>query len=334
MVYNSAILALPSIKGSLNAMKHRYAIFSLLVALMLLVSASPATAQAETCDTPVFNTVVTVGMIADIVKNIGGNCVSVEQLMGAGVDPHLYRASEGDVLKLLEADIVFYGGLHLEGRMADIFHEMAKTQATIGVADAIPEDQLLTEPVYHQTDPHVWMDAELWMYAAGSVRDTLVQLDPAHEAYYRDNADAYLETLTELDTYAREQIARVPADQRVLVTAHDAFQYFGRAYGIEVFAPQGITTTAEAGIEDIRQTIDLITERHIPAVFVESSVPPDVVEAIVEGVRARGAEVQIGGNLYSDSMGADGTPDGSYVGMIRHNVDTIVSALLGETTPE
>jgi manganese/zinc/iron transport system substrate-binding protein len=309
---------------------HRYAITSLLLVFVLLLAAFSTTAQAETCDTPVFNTVVTVGMIADIVKNVGGNCVTVEQLMGAGVDPHLYRASEGDVLTLLEADIVFYGGLHLEGRMADIFHEMAKTQPTIGVSEAIPEDRLLTEPVFHQTDPHVWMDAQLWMYAAGAVRDTLVQLDPAHEAYYHENADAYLEQLTELDTYVREQIGRVPAEQRVLVTAHDAFQYYGRAYGIEVFAPQGITTTAEAGIEDIRQTIDLITERHIPAVFVESSVPPDVVEAIVEGTRARGQDVQIGGNLYSDAMGADGTPEGTYVGMIRHNTDTIVSALLGE----
>lgn len=315
-------------------MKHKRPLTGILILLVLLSGAFGASGQAVGCETPVMNTVTTIGMIADIVKNIGGSCVTVEQLMGAGVDPHLYRASEGDVLTLLEADIVFYGGLHLEARLTDVFEAMAKTQPTVAITSDIPADQLLTETTYNQTDPHVWMDVELWATASTTVRDTLVELDPAHTDYYTQNAESYLAELDALDAYIHEQIARVPQEQRVLVTAHDAFQYFGHAYGIEVFAPQGITTTAEAGIEDIRRTIDLITERNIPAVFVESSVPPDVVEAIIEGARARGHDVQIGGQLFSDSMGDAGTPEGTYTGMIRHNVDTIVAALLGEPTHE
>jgi manganese/zinc/iron transport system substrate-binding protein len=173
------------------------------------------------------------------------------------------------------------------------------------------------------------MDVELWMYATGTVRDALIELDPTSSELYRANADAYLVELEKLDRYAQEQINRVPQQQRVLITAHDAFQYFSRAYNIEVFAPQGITTESEAGVEDIRRTIGLAVSRNIPAIFVESSVPPDIVEAIIEGAEARGHTITIGGSLYSDAMGSPGTPEGTYIGMIRHNVDTIVAALLG-----
>jgi manganese/zinc/iron transport system substrate-binding protein len=175
------------------------------------------------------------------------------------------------------------------------------------------------------------MDVERWSYTVGAVRDSLSSYDPAHSDFYAANAEAYLAQLQALDQYIHDQMARVPAEQRVLITAHDAFQYYGNAYDIEVFAPQGITTSTEAGVEDIRRTIDLIVSRNIPAVFVESSVPPDVVEAIVAGAEARGQTLRIGGSLYSDAMGATGTPDGTYIGMIRHNTDTIVSALLNET---
>jgi len=276
------------------------------------------------------NVVTTVGMIADLVSNIGGEHVEVVQLMGPGVDPHLYTATESDVNKLLDAQIVFYGGLDLEARMVEIFEQMAKDRPAIPVGEAVPEDERLTKPDSNLTDPHIWMDVQLWMLAAGGVRDELSKFDPANESTYTANAEAYLERLSALDEYAREQIERIPEQQRVLVTAHDACQYFGRAYGIEVFAPQGISTATEAGVDDIRRVVDLVVERQIPALFVESSVSPDTVEAIQQGAQARGQEVTIGGQLYSDSMGEPGTPDGTYEGMIRHNVDTIVAALLGE----
>lgn len=272
--------------------------------------------------------VATTGMIADIVRNVGGERISVTQLMGAGVDPHLYTATESDVSTLTEANIIFYNGLFLEARMAEVLEQMSGRMMTVAVGDAAPEDELLADPQYEgQPDPHIWMDVSLWMQATERVRDALIELDPEGEAVYRENTEAYLAELEELDRYVQEQINTVPEQQRVLVTAHDAFSYFGEAYGIDVFAPQGISTESEAGVEDIRQTIDVLVEREIPAIFVESSVPPDVIEAIVEGARARGHDVSIGGELFSDAMGRLGTPEGTYVGMIRHNVDTIVSAL-------
>jgi manganese/zinc/iron transport system substrate-binding protein len=310
----------------------------LITPFALALGVGTAAAQATTpCDTPAINAVATTGMVADIVRNVGQDCVQVTQLMGPGVDPHLYRASEGDVLTLLDADVVFYSGLHLEARLAEIFERMNGLIPTVAVGERIPEEERLTEPVYNQTDPHAWMNVALWAYTIDAIHDELVALDPANEAFYSANAEAYHEQLAELDAYVQEQIDRIPEEQRVLVTAHDAFQYFGHGYNIEVFAPQGITTATEAGVNDIRRTIELLVTRNIPAVFVESSVPPDIVEAIVAGAEAQGHEVSIGGNLFSDAMGNDGTVEGTYIGMIRHNVDTIVSALLGqmaEATPE
>ncbi len=272
----------------------------------------------------------TTGMIADVVKNVGGEHVDVIQLMGAGVDPHLYSAKESDVVALVRADIIFYNGIHLEARMAEVLERIADSRLTVAVGEAVPEDRLLHAPGFPQGDPHIWMDVELWMLVAERIRDTLVEFDPGCAAAYQTNADAYLAQLRGLDQYIQEQIQRIPEEQRVLVTAHDAFQYYGHAYGIEVFAPQGITTQAEAGVEDIRRTIDLLADRQIPAIFVETSVPPDVVEAIIAGAEARGRDVRIGGSLYSDAMGDPRTPDGTYIGMIKHNTDTIVSAMLGE----
>lgn len=301
-------------------------LFMLLLILTLLASAAFVGAQ----DAPI-NIVATTGMIADIVKNIGGEHVEVHQLMGPGVDPHLYRATDSDVDLLLDAEVIFYNGINLEARLTDIFEQIGEERPVVAVGEAIPEERLLTSTQYDAPDPHVWMDVELWMIAAEAVRDTLIEFDPANEADYTANAETYLEALAELDAYVQEQIDRVPEEQRVLVTAHDAFQYFGHAYGMEVFAPQGISTETEAGIADIRRTIALIQERQIPAIFVETSVPPDVVEAIIAGVEDAGQTLEIGGSLYSDAMGEPDTDEGTYIGMIRHNVDTIVSALLGET---
>lgn len=307
----------------------RTASLVLLFGAVLLAACGSNTAAQE--DAPI-NAVTTVGMIADAVKNVGGDYVQVTQLMGPGIDPHLYTATESDVDTLLNADMIFYGGINLEARMTDVFEQISSSKPVIAVGDAVPPERILTEVVYNAPDPHIWMDVELWMIAAEKVRDELIAFDVAHAGTYWENAQAYIASLEELDQYVQDRINRVPTQQRVLVTAHDAFQYFSKAYGIEVFAPQGITTQAEAGVEDIRRTINLIVDRQIPAIFVESSVPPDVVEAIVEGARAQGHEVNIGGLLFSDAMGEAGTEEGTYVGMIRHNVDTIVSALLGETT--
>lgn len=296
------------------------------IPLVLLAGCAADSGSGEIGDGPI-QAVATIQMIGDIVTHVGGDHVEVTSLMGPGVDPHLYVATEGDVSTLIEADIIFYNGLNLEARMADVLEEIGETRATTAVGEGIAAERILTHPGYDAPDPHIWMDVELWMAATESVRDALIELDPANEADYRANADAYLAELRELDEYATERIGSIPEQQRVLITAHDAFQYFGQAYGIEVFAPQGITTEAEAGVEDIRRIIELSVERDIPAIFVESSVPPDVVEAIIEGAAARDHTLEIGGSLYSDAMGAAGTEDGTYLGMIRHNVDTIADAL-------
>ncbi len=306
------------------------AALAILAALALAACQTTLAADDPPGERPV-RAVATTGMIADIVRNVGGERVEVTQLMGAGVDPHLYAATEGDVLTLSEADIIFYNGLNLEARMGEVFARMGGTQAVVAVGESVPESERLADPRYEgQPDPHVWMNVQHWMKATDAVRDALIALDPAGEETYQANAGAYRAELESLDAYAEEAIQRIPADQRVLVTAHDAFQYYGQRYGIEVFAPQGISTQSEAGVEDIRQTIRLMVSRRIPAIFVETSVPPDVVEAIIEGARADGHTVEIGGELFSDAMGEPGTPEGTYVGMIQHNTDVIVGALAGE----
>lgn len=307
----------------------RAAVMALTV-FMLLVLPADAQSSVEECAAPEINVLATVGMIADVAANIGGTCVEVRALMGPGVDPHLYSATERDVEYLFDADVIFYGGLHLEARMIDVFEQVREGlhKPVVAVSERVPEELRLSADDY--PDPHVWMDVSLWMSAAEEIRDTLVTYYPAYADYFRANTDAYLAQMSELDQYVRDQIARIPEEQRLLVTAHDAFQYFSRAYGIEVYAPQGISTQAEVGVQDIRDTIRLLVERRIPAIFVETSVSPDVIEAIIAGAEAQGHAVTIGGSLFSDAMGDAGTPEGTYLGMIRANTDTIVSGLLGE----
>ena len=271
---------------------------------------------------------VTTGMIADAVRNVGGNHVRVVALMGPGVDPHLYKATQGDLAKLREANIIFYNGLHLEGRMGEVFRTMAERLPTIAVAESIPKELLRQPPEFEGNyDPHVWFDVNLWIYVVQKIRDVLSEQDPAHRADYAANAAAYLEQLKQLDTYIREQIAKIPEPQRLLVTAHDAFGYFGRAYGIEVMGIQGISTASDYGLQDLNQLAEILANRKVKAVFVETSVSPRSVEALVEGTRAKGHDIKIGGKLYSDALGEEGTPEGTYIGMVRHNVDTIVKAL-------
>jgi manganese/zinc/iron transport system substrate-binding protein len=272
--------------------------------------------------------VTTTGMINDIVQNVGGVLVASQALMGSGVDPHLYKASEGDMRRLASADVIFYNGLHLEAKMADVLEKMNRRVRTVAVAEVAPQERLLSPPEFAGAhDPHVWMDVSLWMLAVTQVRDTLSELAPAHATEFETNADRYLLELSALNDTIRPRLATIPEAQRVLVTAHDAFGYFGRAYDIEVRGLQGISTISEAGTSDVQELAYFIAERRIPAIFIESSVSPRAIEAVQAAVAARGFTVHIGGELFSDAMGNPGTAEGTYLGMIRHNVDTIVSAL-------
>ena len=282
-----------------------------------------------------YQVVCTVGMITDIVRNVAGDYAQVEGIIGEGVDPHLYKPTRGDVVKLSQADIVFYNGLLLEGKMTDVLVRVATTGKPVkAVTEAILGDSdyiLAKDDGSEHTDPHVWMDVGGWLRAVPVVAETLADFDPVHADDYRANAAAYVEKLEALDAYAKRAMATIPEGQRVLVTAHDAFQYLGRAYGIEVRGIQGVSTESEAGVRDLEDLVDFIVERAIPAVFVETSVADKNVRALVEGARARSHKVDVGGSLYSDAMGAAGTYDGTYIGMIDHNMRTIVNALGGST---
>lgn len=318
-------------------MKLSKKIISLLVITifaLLLQGCAAGSAQASDLDFTrrQIRVVATTGMIADIVQNVGGDRVAVTALMGPGVDPHLYKASEGDLHLLEKADVIFYNGLHLEAGMERIFAHMAKWKRIVAVTTEI--DRALLIPTGDSSgnyDPHIWFDVQLWMLAVEPVRDTLAAMDPAAAGVYRQNARIYLDELAALDAYVRAQAERIPAEKRVLVTAHDAFGYFGRAYGFEVRGLQGISTAAEAGTADVQALAQMIAERQIPAIFIESSIPQRNVEAVQAAVRARGFQVEIGGQLYSDAMGSPGTPAGTYTGMVRHNIDAIYMALSGES---
>jgi manganese/zinc/iron transport system substrate-binding protein len=252
----------------------------------------------------------------------------VQALMGPGVDPHLYKASEGDVQRLAQADLILYNGLHLEGKMADILVKLARGRPVVALGEGIPEEALREPPEFAgQYDPHVWFDVSMWRQTLPVVAEELAALDPDHAADYRANADRYAAELAALDAWVEERIASLPPERRVLITAHDAFGYFGRRYGMQVVGIQGISTLAEAGLQDIERVVDLVVDSEVPAIFVESSVPRRTVEAVQGAVRSRGRELASGGELFSDSLGAAGSPEGTYPGMVRHNVETIVEAL-------
>lgn len=307
----------------------------LLLALLPLTACGGATASADGPDAGKLQVVATIGQIANVAEIVGGEHAQVTGLMGPGIDPHLYVASESDVDLLRTADIIFYNGLHLEAQMAEVLEQLGSRKTVTAVAgDIDPAGLLPWEGYANQFDPHIWFDVELWMQTVESVRDTYIEFDPDNAADYEVNATAYLAELEDLHAYVLEQANRVPEPQRVLVTAHDAFHYFGRAYGFEVRGLQGISTATEAGTADVRELADFIVERQIPAIFIESSVPVRNVEALQAAAEARGFTVSIGGELFSDAMGDAGTPEGTYVGMVRHNIDTIVGSLLGEEGEE
>jgi len=298
-------------------------------ALVLLALEAPAASQPLPVN---YAIVTTCGMVTDIVREVAGDKARVTGLMGEGVDPHLYKPMRDDVAKLLQADVVFYSGLMLEGRMTDTFLKIARKGTPVFPVTELLDEKYLLEPEEFagHTDPHVWMDVAGWMEAVKVVARSLSEVDAANAAYYEQNARRYSAELSKLHDYAKQSIASVPQAHRVLVTAHDAFNYFGRAYGIEVRGIQGISTESEAGVSDINKLVDFLVERKVPAIFVESSVSDKNIKALVEGCQSRGHRVIIGGTLYSDAMGPAGTYAGTYIGMIDHNVTTITRALGGQ----
>ena len=273
--------------------------------------------------------VTTTALIWDLVENIAGEKAETISLMGTGVDPHLYKASAGDVGKLAGADMIFYNGLHLEGKITDVLGQMRKSGIfTVGVADGIDKSLLLSLEEYEgYYDPHIWFDVTLWKKAAKVVMEAFSLYDPQNARIYKRNAESYLKELDLLQAYIQKRIATLQPERRVLITAHDAFSYFGRGYGFEVMGLQGISTDSEASVADIRNLSKTITERKIPAVFVETSISPRYMRALQASVKARGFDVEIGGSLYSDSMGSLGTEEGTYIGMFKSNVDTVVESL-------
>ena len=276
----------------------------------------------------------TVGMVADVVRNVGGKHVAVTQLMGAGVDPHLYKATRDDVQTIMGGDIVFYSGLMLEGKMIDTLVKISRDKPVYAVTEMIEEQSLLEPQDFAgHYDPHVWMDLSAWAKCVDAVAKALGEFDPEHASEYQANADAYRQQLLELYEYGRQSIATIPEKSRVLITSHDAFNYFGRAYGIDVQGVQGISTESEAGLQRVNELVDLIVDKQVKAVFVESSVPRRNIEAIASGARSRGHEVAIGGELFSDAMGEEGTYEGTYLGMLDHNI-TLTTRALGGEAPE
>ncbi|HLU35494.1 MAG TPA: zinc ABC transporter substrate-binding protein [Thermomicrobiales bacterium] len=298
------------------------------------IASGTTSLQSAAADDATIKATITTGMIADGVRNVGGDLVEATALMGPGIDPHLYKPTAGDINRLSDADIILYNGLQLEGRMGDTLEGISRSgKPVVAVAEAVPEeDRLASQDYEDQYDPHVWFDVSLWKHVVEEITAALSELSPDHAETFRSNADEYQAQLDELDAYVMEQAERVPQEQRVLVTAHDAFGYFGDRYGFDVRGLQGLSTATEAGAKDIQEMADFIAASEIRAIFVESSVPPATIEALQAACQAKGWDVAIGGELFSDAMGDEGTEEGTYIGMVRHNIDTIVPALLGEAS--
>jgi len=296
--------------------------------LPLVAHAAPVWAQAK------LSVVATTSMIADAVRQVGGDLVEVRALMGPGVDPHAYRQTRADIAAMARADIVFAHGLYLEAQMEDFLNTLSDRRTVVWVGEAVPEDLRIGHEDYAgRHDPHVWMVPELWAHVVTAIREALSTAQPASAEVFAAQAEAHLAEVTALGAYTRDRLASVPEGARVLITAHDAFSYFGDEYGFEVMGILGISTESEAGLARIRELVDLIVDRKIGAVFVESSVSDRNIKALIEGAAAQGHEVQVGAQLFSDAMGAPGTYEGTYIGMIDHNV-THIARVLGGSAPD
>lgn len=272
--------------------------------------------------------VTTIAQIGEPIQMIGGDRVEVECLMGPGVDPHLYKATQGDISTLQNADVIFFSGLHLEGNMVDIFSKLKETKTALAVGESIDEKRLLKDE-NGAIDPHIWFDLDIWKDALESATEVLKEYSPEDADYFEQNKQNYFNKIDEVKAEANEQLMSIPKEQRVLVTAHDAFGYFGRMFDIEVVGLQGLSTEDEVGLSDIQSTVDLLIEKQVPAVFVESSINQNSIQAVIEGASKEGLKVGLGGELFSDAMGEAGTEEGTYLGMYRHNVSTIYHGLTG-----
>jgi manganese/zinc/iron transport system substrate-binding protein len=306
-----------------------------LAAALTLAAAGAAAVDPAPAQAPKkLDVVATTGMIADAVRQVGGERVNVEALMGPGVDPHLYRQTRTDIVRMTRADVVVWHGLYLEAQLEEFFTGLAKRKKVVALAERLDKARLLEHEEYKgRFDPHVWMDPKLWRDVVIAAREALSDLDPAGKPVFEASAARHLAEIDRLTAYSERVLASVPTAARVLVTAHDAFNYFGRAYGFEVLGIQGISTESEAGLKQIEALVTTLVERKVKAVFVESSVADRNVKALIEGAAARGWTVEIGGELYSDAMGESGSYEGTYIGMIDHNVSTIARALGGTVPP-
>ncbi|MEO0414258.1 MAG: zinc ABC transporter substrate-binding protein [Verrucomicrobiota bacterium] len=311
-------------------------LFAAVSGLFLLVGCQtePAASSGEKTLASPYTIVTTCTMVTDIVKQIAGDKAKVTGLMGEGVDPHLYKPTRDDLAVLGEADVIFYSGLMLEGRMADSFAKMSRAQIPAYAVTELLDEKFLLEPDEFDGhwDPHVWNDVQAWISASRAVAGALGELDSANAAAYQSNADAYIAELEKVDAYAKKSIASIPEKSRVLITAHDAFNYFARAYGIKVMAAQGVTTESEAAISDINDLVDFVVENDIKSIFVENIVSDRNLQAVLEGAKAKGHTLEIGGELFSDATGPAGTYEGTYLGMVDHNV-TLITRKLGGTAP-
>lgn len=294
----------------------------------LMVLTACSSNEAGNTENDQLKVTTTIAQIADGIEHIGGEHVEVNSLMGPGTDPHLYKTTQSDISLLQDADLIMYNGLHLEGKMLEVLEKMGEKTTVVAVGDSLePSNLLADKDNQNAVDPHIWFDIDLWIEALTTAKDALIEVDPENKDDYEANAEAYFTELRELKAYATEQIHLIPEEKRVLVTAHDAFNYFGNAYDMEVMGLQGLSTDAEYGLGDVQHLVNTIADREINAVFVESSISERSINAVIEGAKEKGHTVSIGGELYSDAMGEEGTELGTYVGMYKHNVDTIVQSL-------
>ena len=307
-------------------MKYFFQIFVGLLLILNLISCEKKKNSGR------FKVVATTTMITDLVKNIGKDSVEVTGLMKAGVDPHLYKASEGDVTKLTSANIVFYNGLHLEGKMVDVFEKMKKSGfQTFAISKGIPKENLVSSANFSGNfDPHIWFSIENWKHAARYITKELSILKPDSKIYFEKNLQQYLSELNALENNLKTKAKILPKQKRILVTAHDAFAYFGQQFGFEVIGLQGISTASEAGTKDLLDLANLIVQKEVPAVFIESSVPQQTILALQKAVESKGKKVKLGGTLYSDALGNPNSPQGTYIGMFQSNMETIIKALYGK----
>lgn len=297
------------------------------IVFILLIASTIISCKTDKKENGKLNIVTTTTMITDLVKNIGGDYINIEGLMGSGVDPHLYKASEGDVTKLVNADIIFYNGLHLEGKLVDVFEKM-KSKSPIALAEEIDKSTLIGSEYFGSNfDPHVWFNIEYYKQFARKVTTVLSEKDPKNANNYIENQNQYLAKLDRLQENIKTTIETLPKEKRILVTAHDAFNYFGKNYGFEVVGLQGLSTATEAGVKDVQRLAAFIIEKNVKAIFVESSIPRRTIEALQAAVNSKGHDVKIGGTLYSDALGNEGTLEGTYIGMFEYNVNTIINAL-------